>query len=664
MSELKSAEFEAKKLRVQERMAEYLTAKGFNLNKPFKCLSGKHEDRHPSMSYDKKHHRVRCFACGAVYDIFDLIGLEYGLTETRDQMRKAFELFGEKFSNNENGNQNQYKSERKMMSAPINPITPKEDQKVSVVEPQTDYTQFFAECHARAGETDYFAYRGLTKETVDRFNLGFVVCKEKNVEPEGFIEWRSIVIPTSSTSYTKRNTDKNASGRDRVRKQGRQAPFNLQAFDTADGRPVFVVEGELDAISIEQMGYPAVGLGGTSGRKEFIKWAKVHRPNNAILIASDNDKVGDETAEEIHKALDGLGLTVKRVFPFGESKDANEALLRDPFDLANALEDLSKEAGTVADKYQAEHGADYLLDDFHTEVVSRAMPAVSTGFKGLDYVFDGGFYEGLYIVGAVSSGGKTTYVTQLVSSIARAGRDVLYFSLEMGKFELIAKILSRETAIKAMAKGNTMLARSNRDLMRADRYQQYSEEQHKTINEAKATFKEYANRLYIVEGLGTVSIETIKQMTERHITITGRYPIVVVDYLQIISPCDPRATDKQNVDRTVVELKRLSRDLKSPVLAISSFNRDAYNKQASMASAKESGAIEYGCDVLLALQPKAITGGDYNEQNEKRKTPREMELVVLKNRNGRTGDRIDYNYYPQFNLFIEDAEAVDKIKSQ
>ena len=94
----------------------------------------------------------------------------------------------------------------------------------------------------------------------------------------------------------------------------------------------------------------------------------------------------------------------------------------------------------------------------------------------------------------------------------------------------------------------------------------------------------------------------------------------MVDYLQIISPCDPRATDKQNVDRTVVELKRLSRDLKSPVLAISSFNRDAYNKQASMASAKESGAIEYGCDVLLALQPKAITGGDYNEQTEKRKT--------------------------------------------
>ena len=664
MTQIVSPEFEAKKQRIREQLGEYLTAKGFNIHKPFKCLSGLHEDRHPSMSYDKQRYRVKCFSCNASYDIFDLIGKEYGLTDTREQMRKAFELFGESFSNNSNGYQNQHKSEQKNMPSPIKPISVKPEQSPKDATNETDYTQFFAECHARAGDTDYFEFRGLTKETVERFNLGFVVRKEMNKDPDCWMEWRSIVIPTSKTSYTIRNTDREASTKNRIRKRGKQMPFNLQAFESAKGRAVFIVEGEIDALTIEQMGFPAVGLGGTSGRDEFVKWAKVHRPNNAILIASDNDGAGNKVAEELYEELDGLGFTVKRVFPFGEVKDANEAFKRDPFDLARALEDLSVEAGSVADRYQAEHGADCLLADFNTEVISRAMPAVSTGFKGLDYVFDGGFYEGLYVIRAVSSGGKTTYVTQLVSSIARAGRDVLYFSLEMGKFELIAKILSRETAIKAMAENNTLLARSNRDLMRADRYKQYSEAQHRVINEAKASFREYASHLYIVEGLGTVSIETIKMMTERHITITGRSPIVVVDYLQIISPCDPRATDKQNVDRTVVELKRLSRDLKSPVLAISSFNRDAYNKQASMASAKESGAIEYGCDVLLALQPKAITGGDYNEQTEKRKTPREMELVVLKNRNGRTGDRIDYNYYPQFNLFIEDAEAVAKINNQ
>ena len=662
MSQLVSQEFEAKKQRIKRRLGEYLTAKGININKPFTCLSGKHEDRHPSMSYDSQRYRVKCFSCNESYDIFDLIGLEYGLTDTKDMMKKAFELFGETFSNNASGNQNQHKSERSTM--PTNPTPPKAEQTANEVKPQPDYIQFFAECHARVGETDYFDFRGLTKETIDRFNLGFVVSKERNVDPEGYIEWRSIVIPTSSTSYTKRNTNRNASSRDRVRKKGRQMPFNLQAFESANGRPVFVVEGELDAISIEQLGFPAVGLGGTSGRDEFIKWARAHRPNNAILIASDNDEAGQKMAEELHQALDGLGLSVKRVFPFGEAKDANEALVREPFDLFYSLDHLSKEAGTIEEKYQAEHGADHLLDEFYEEVLKQSVPAVSTGFKGLDYVFDGGFYEGLYIVGAVSSGGKTTYVTQLVSSIAQAGRDVLYFSLEMSKFELIAKMLSRETALIAMKKGMTNLARSTRDLMRADRFERFSAEQCRLIFEARETFKEYANHFYIVEGLGTVSIETIKQMTERHITITGHYPVVVVDYLQIISPCDPRATDKQNVDRTVVELKRLSRDIKSPVIAISSFNREAYNKQASMASAKESGAIEYGCDVLLALQPKAITVGDYNEQNEKRKTPRELELVVLKNRNGRTGDRIEYNYYPQFNLFIEDVDAVDKIKNQ
>ena len=52
----------------------------------------------------------------------------------------------------------------------------------------------------------------------------------------------------------------------------------------------------------------------------------------------------------------------------------------------------------------------------------------------------------------------------------------------------------------------------------------------------------------------------------------------------------------------MMELKRLSRDYKLPLIGISSFNRDSYTEAVSMKSFKESGAIEYSSDVLMGLQ--------------------------------------------------------------
>jgi replicative DNA helicase len=132
--------------------------------------------------------------------------------------------------------------------------------------------------------------------------------------------------------------------------------------------------------------------------------------------------------------------------------------------------------------------------------------------------------------------------------------------------------------------------------------------------------------------------------------------------LQIIAPYDLRSTDKQNTDKAVFELKRLSRDLKIPVIGISSLNRENYNCTISMTAFKESGAIEYSSDVLIGLQFEKmseilgkedvrITAESINIL--KRADPRKIELKILKNRNGATGDSIKYDYYPKFNYFHE-----------
>ena len=127
----------------------------------------------------------------------------------------------------------------------------------------------------------------------------------------------------------------------------------------------------------------------------------------------------------------------------------------------------------------------------------------------------------------------------------------------------------------------------------------------------------------------------------------------MVDYLQILAPEDVRATDKQNTDKAVLELKRISRDFKIPVFAVSSFNRENYKTAVSYASFKESGAIEYSSDVLIGLQLKGAGEKGFDADTAKTKNPREIELVILKNRNGETGKRTELKYYPMFNYFEE-----------
>ena len=76
-----------------------------------------------------------------------------------------------------------------------------------------------------------------------------------------------------------------------------------------------------------------------------------------------------------------------------------------------------------------------------------------------------------------------------------------------------------------------------------------------------------------------------------------------------------------------------------------------------MQAFKESGAIEYSTDVLIGLQLKGIGNKNFDIDQAKSKNPREVEAVILKNRNGSTGGRIGFDFYAMFNYFAE-SDAV------
>ena len=173
------------------------------------------------------------------------------------------------------------------------------------------------------------------------------------------------------------------------------------------------------------------------------------------------------------------------------------------------------------------------------------------------------------------------------------------------------------------------------------------------ISEAISEYSKYADKVFISEGVGDIGWRQIRDTVEKHIKYTGAVPVVIIDYLQITEPEDIRATDKQNTDKAVLELKRMSRDYKIPVIGISSFNRVNYKTKVSMESFKESGAIEYSSDVLIGLQLEGTGETNFDVNEAKARDPRTVEFVILKNRNGQTGGKTVFNYYPKFNLFTE-----------
>lgn len=299
-------------------------------------------------------------------------------------------------------------------------------------------------------------------------------------------------------------------------------------------------------------------------------------------------------------------------------------------------------------------------------------PVISTGFNNLDVILDGGLYEGLYTIGAISSLGKTTLALQIIDQIAQQGQDCIIFSLEMARYELIAKSISRNTFLSAEQKS---LAKTTRGITSGTRWKNYSDEEKNLINTALRNYQQYADHIFIHEGVGDIGIEQIKEVVNNHIFLLHRKPVILIDYLQILDPVDRRATDKWNTDKAVLELKRLSRDCKIPILAISSFNRQSYIEPVNMGAFKESGAIEYSADVLIGLQYEGMDYKDDERDGDRQKRIRKLikdmeqaarsgeaqqiQVKVLKSRNGSKG-QTSFNFYAMFNCFLEEGFESDK----
>lgn len=636
---------------LKSKLPDYLSELGINADKPFNCENPSHDDKNPSMVLNKKNGStsVHCFGCGVSWDIFDLYAVEteQGTVNSDGTVTYDFKKIMNELAKKYGINLPDYKPSQEDLL----------DQKVGEM---AQYTIKVAQAHL--DETDYLKKRGISMELAKRFHLGYVPTwgnPKPALEGKKIQQTPRIIIPTSAKTYLARDTRSNIPDEEKPYKKtkvGKAHLFNGKAL-LQDTKPIFLVEGEFDALSIMEASdkVEAVALGSTQNQrilKDALDRVKHYKANAnmpydpLILIAMDNDDAGDMANHQIDQLLKGMhfvGHIVTHAL-VDYHKDANEALVADKARLTSNIEKILKEP----DQY-----LDNLMKRIEQNLNKQLF--ISTGFSNLDKVLDGGLYPQLYIIGAVSSLGKTTFTLQIADSIARQKRPVFFFSLETSKDTLTEKNISKitfETAGDDSSLPQTARSIDNGYFLEIGKDGFKHPKVMKHVTNAFSMYKEYYQNLMINNGItNRPSAQDIYNQVQTYcVRHPDLHPVVIVDYLQILKPMRDNMTDKEAVTSSVAKLNELTEKFHAPVILISSFNRQNYDSPVSMQSFKESGEIEYYSDVLMGLQYQDGQKPDFEDTDPM--TSRKIEAVILKNRNGVSRSKVGFDFYSAFNEFI------------
>ena len=273
------------------------------------CGSGTGNNHTGAFTFYPENNTYYCFSCQASGDIFSLYA-EINHLDIKTDFQQIKTELEEKYR--------------------ISPDIPQKKQEDKADKKEKDYTKFFQFAESRLHETDYLTKRGISPDTQRKFHCGYVpsfMYKNNQMTP-------AIIIPTSSSSFAWRSTTENLK-----QKRGTAHILNTSALN----QPYcFIVEGEIDCMSIDECGFPCIGLGSVSNIGKIFNY----NSNSVLIIAMDNDTAGRKAGEKLAnlcKEHDTPFIMAKNDV-YGGFKDANDLLLHDRQGLEKTLKVLSERA--------------------------------------------------------------------------------------------------------------------------------------------------------------------------------------------------------------------------------------------------------------------------------------------------------------------------------
>ncbi|HUB93980.1 MAG TPA: replicative DNA helicase [Verrucomicrobiae bacterium] len=255
------------------------------------------------------------------------------------------------------------------------------------------------------------------------------------------------------------------------------------------------------------------------------------------------------------------------------------------------------------------------LDQLHKD--KGMLRGIPTGFKDLDEMLAGLQRSDLLIVAARPAMGKSAFVLNLAHNIAtQAKESVLIFSLEMGKEQLVDRLLAMESGVDAWALRTGNL----------------TDDDFEKLAEAMGVLSEA--KIYIDDTPAiTISDLRTKARREAHGQKLG---LIIVDYLQLMSGGGRYASEGnrvQEISEISRGLKVVARELNVPIIALSQLSRSVENRSPQipqLSDLRESGTIEQDADVVAFLYREDY----YNPETERQNI---MDVLIKKHRNGPVG---------------------------
>jgi len=300
------------------------------------------------------------------------------------------------------------------------------------------------------------------------------------------------------------------------------------------------------------------------------------------------------------------------------SQEIVQFAYKNTLDPDEALEKASKivldiSTGNVVDKPKP---AAVFVSELYDTIERRAADeekALTTSLKALDFQLAGGLWpRKLYVLGGRPGMAKTSLAIQIAKENAKQKKNILFVSIEMGGSELVGRMISAEAGID----GSLIEAGQIPD----------------------GSYSKFLHHLNVIRGLDTLFIDdrthSIEGIKSRSIikAATG-LDLIIVDSLQKITTSARYATRASEIGTFSGTLARLTKELKIPVLLISTLNRGCEarpDKRPMMHDLKESGDIEHDADVVMFGYRDEI----YNEDTE---YPNLAEILVRKHRGGKVG---------------------------
>ncbi len=269
------------------------------------------------------------------------------------------------------------------------------------------------------------------------------------------------------------------------------------------------------------------------------------------------------------------------------------------------------------------------------------LTGVPSGFRDLD-AMTGGFQPGnLIVIAARPAMGKSSLVANIAENVAlKHGRPVAFFSLEMSETELAHRFIATQAKIGSdkLRKGK-VAAREWNSVVRACN----------TLEQAPMW----------IDDSSDVGMLDLRAKARRLHASEGGLGLVIVDYLQLMRPEDPRQNRVEQVAQISRGLKILARELAVPVVGISQLSRapeQRPDKRPILSDLRESGQIEQDSDLVGFIYRDEY----YNREDTD--DPGVAELIIAKHRNGPTGVvRLAFlEHYPSFTNLARQERPVEQ----